>query len=254
MKKSKILLIVCIILAITFAVGAVFLAIEMLKPKSTTTIGKVVYVFTYYHNECDSFEDRAFIYYLYIKPLGNAENQDWILLTVTNETNTESEKNTDVSKMPELKIGAIVEVVRNVDIDKPNCQQSFYLCGFFAESIKVVDNYNDNMESEAVPLVANPKYEYGLDLLSDIKSGTLIGIIPINAPIKGYIIYIDPDGEELVKKLWVDENTLLYGDMESIIKAGTTGIKVFATPTDSTPFEGANDNVHTLHLISNLTE
>lgn len=36
----------------------------------------------------------------------------------------------------------------------------------------------------------------GLSLLND---DTLIGIIPINAPIKGYIIYIDPDGEELVK-------------------------------------------------------
>ena len=55
-------------------VGIVFLAIELFKPKSTTTIGEIVYVTQ--RGASHDTENKPFIFYIYVKPLGENGNED----------------------------------------------------------------------------------------------------------------------------------------------------------------------------------
>ena len=244
--------IIAIILAIALIIAIAFISIEIFRTRSTTTVGEVVYVNYFFSDESEPFEDRVFAYDVYIKPLGNAENQDWIHLLIDENTITQSKKNTDISQMPELAIGAIVEVVRNAEINKPKNNSSAPLfSAFYAESIKLVENYSDEIDSTAVSLVKNKKYEPNLIEGAPMTDGTLVGVIPVNQPIQGYIVYVRTDETNKLQKFWIDESTRLDFDNEikSTIEAGITGVRVSVTPTTATPFSGANKHVYSLHLI-----
>lgn len=241
---------ITIVLAIAMIVGIVFLAIELFKPKSTTTIGEIVYVTQ--RGDSHNTENKPFLFYVYVKPLSETENEDWILFTVDQNTLTESQKSTDPLTMPELSVGTIVEIVRNKNIDRPKYDLPGFIYGFYAESIKVYNGETDGLKDQEIPLILNKKYEFDQENVnySQISSGRLVGVIKVESPINGYIIYIHPDDGDLLKKYWIDTNTIMDDDTRNLIESETTGVRIYeSVATDFTPFKNENKDVNTVFRL-----
>lgn len=257
MNKKRIIFIVSLILLLIL--GAIFLAVELFRPKTATTVGEIVYItqFGQEYGEELNDGDSLFVFYVYIKPLGKTENDDWILFTVDKDTETESQKNSDISKMPELSVGTVVEIVHNADIEKPGKKSAALVYGYFAESIKAYKGDTASLEGQEIPLKLNKKYSFDNvdEKLFEVYGGEIVGIVKVKAPISGYIIYVHHDTgftpQYILGKYWVDDKTIMDDELRAMIKSGVTGAKILEGSTKSVlnPFTGENEDVVAIYRL-----
>ena len=154
--------------------------------------------------------------------------------------------------MPELSVGVVVEIVRNKDIDRPKYDLPGFIYGFYAESIRIYNQETDGLRGQEIPLILNKKYEFDSESInhSQIDPGRIVGIIKVEHPISGYIIYLHPDDEDLLKKYWIDTNTIMDDDTRNLIESETTGVRIYeSVATDFTPFKNENKDVNTVFRL-----
>ena len=154
--------------------------------------------------------------------------------------------------MPELSVGVVVEIVRNKDIDRPKYDLPGFIYGFYAESIRIYNQETDGLRGQEIPLILNKKYEFDSESInhSQIDPGRIVGIIKVEHPISGYIIYLHPDDGDLLKKYWIDEKTIMDENMRTVIESGTIGVKISeSVATDFTPFKEENASVRAVFRL-----
>lgn len=199
-----------------------------------SVVGEVAYVKTFEHH-C-----------VYIRPLDQGQDGIWIPVKVSEKTDSVSEYNDNAANMPELAIGSIVEVVYSVKTPRGSNMLSEYE----AISIKSFDN-SRTIENQDLPFTPAKNYEYSWDAPNGTRDiGTVVHVAKINAPLCGYILYVDGGAGtyQNVRAYWLDEGALerdggisiTSPELLSMIKSGQTGYDVAIFGLESYPFDSFN--------------
>lgn len=228
--KKNIALIICCVLTILPILSLVSCENEELM----TIVGEIKYVKT--RNE----------HCLYIKPIDQSDDGIWVPIVVSKETQTKSSFSTNLSDMPELAVGTIVEVIYNAGLPKAD---DAYIQKFFAKSLKPVDNAH-TVEKQSLPFKLIDGYEYTiLKAVGRRDFGTIIHVAKIVEPAKGYIIYLEDNGKNnhtALTMYWLDEDAMnnddssgisINDDLKEKIIAGETGYVIAIAGLKHYPFE-----------------
>lgn len=202
---------------------------------TATVIGEVAYV----KDTADHPLSSNNYYYVYVIPYG--EKDSWVLFNISRETSTESEFSLDITQMPELAIGNMVEIVYDTVPRKDELQKTSY----HAVSIKKHEGSVD--KSYSIPLVLRENYDFKSNdggVFEDY--GKVVHITRVNQPIGGYLIYLEESDESAYTLgcFWVEDGkTIVTPEIMEKIKAGEVGYYIYVkTLSNTNPFT-ANDAV-----------
>ena len=204
------------------------------KEELMTIVGEIKYVKT-----CNE-------HCLYIKPIDQSDDGIWIPIIVSRETQTKSSFSTNLSDMPELAVGTIVEVIYNASLPKAN---DAYVHKFNAKSLKVVDDAY-TAEKQSLPFKLTNGYEYTMHKTVGKRDfGMVLHVARITEPANGYIIYLEDnrmDNNQVLTMYWLDEDALYRTDSERIsitdelrdrITSGETGYVIAICGLEHYPFD-----------------
>lgn len=184
---------------------------------------------------------------VYIRPLEQGSNGVWIPVEITENTSTPSDFSNVASDMPELAIGTIVEVVYNVSEEKNESAKS---SAYKAISLKVVSDADMHSKQDS-PLKLSKGYEYTTDANDGNRDfGTVVHVAKLEAPISGYLIYLDNNrtsDNQTLTIYWVDEKLLkedglhhIGDEVKALIESGATGYEIAVLGLSLYPFEKMN--------------
>ena len=204
------------------------------KEELMTIVGEIKYVKTL-NEHC-----------LYIKPIDQSDDGVWVPIIVSKETQTKSSFSKNLSDMPELAVGTIVEVVYNASLPKAD---SAYIHKFNAKSLKIVDDAY-TVEKQSLPFKLTDGYEYKMHKTVGRRDfGTVLHVAKITEPANGYIIYLEDnrmDNNQALTMYWLDGNALYRTDSERIsitdelrdrITSGKTGYVIAICGLEHYPFD-----------------
>ena len=234
MKKTSIVVLILVLLIVPM------LSLHSCeKEEVITTVGVVEYV------------KSGNIHSIYLRPLDHDKNSIWIPINVSEDTETISTFNKDLSKMPELSVGSIIEVTYK--ISEPNDKLLF---GYNAISVKS-SSKTAMTDSQETPLRLTEGYHYTNDALGGTNSGTVVHVARIETPASGYLIYLE-DALVANGKLAVyfiddeaaqhDKRTVfLDNEIKNKIQKFETGYKITVVGSTQQPF-GAIDIESVLYV------
>lgn len=180
--------------------------------------------------------DRRECYYVNARPVGRGNNEELILYTVNCDTDMDSEFSRDRSKIPELQIGAVVEITHTYKISRysdrlPNDERNDYLFGYEAFSIRL---YEGEYRGRQTVLQRNREFSPLSIAESWITSygGTghdmvVTHVAKVTSPLNGYIVY----GEDhYVEVYWIGAGLLMDSATKRALDSGAVGysLKIFS--------------------------
>lgn len=209
-----------------------------------TIVGEIVYVKSHRHHA------------VYISPYGQEDVKLWVPMMITPETETVSEFNEDVSKMPELAVGNLVEIVYDTKNTKAN---HILVGGSKTVSLKIVSP-EEGYEKVAFDMKLRHDYEYSrLVDFGVFDLGTVVHIAKIEEPDNGYFVYVENNKYDEYSKLtvyWLDEDSMYMSEggvlMDDktieLVKSGKSGFYAEITSFDLYRFE--NVGIQTIHAFA----
>lgn len=213
----------------------------------TTTIGCISNVRYVGQNDNKEIDNDSFIIYLYVYPLGQTTNDNWIIFTVSTDTEIESADVNDILKTPALSVGSTVEITHSADIHNQNVDKyvNLMLEGFFVNSIRTVSVDESTLTGQDIQLVLNEDYdpkEVETERYED-KTARIVRVVKVEEPIGGYIIYLHESERSDLLRYWVDEGTRLDEEMAEYLETGHTGALIKYLPKQSHPFMNENEDI-----------
>lgn len=200
------------------------------KNKSKKIVGEVMYVSRNPYGLEDP--ENAQHYYLYVRPIEKSKKTEWILFDVDFDTKMESVFSKNLENMPELAIGATVEIRFEMDMEK----QGFSFIQYQANSIKLrVMDSAETIDNPNFDLVFDENYLSNCSGSSRQKTGKLIHIAEVDTPESGYIFYVD-EGWSTLARYWFSSNLITDSEIIEIIENSATGCEVEVFGREAYPF------------------
>lgn len=127
-------------------------------------------------------------YYIYVQPYGREDNAHWEYFTVSCKTDTESEYSPNLSEMPELAVGNVVEIEYYKNRGKNSIEKNRY----GVAAINSIDNTENIEAQDNIELKLNKKFSYTKPDggIWEVK-GTVLYVAKVEAPLSGYFVYFD---------------------------------------------------------------
>ena len=227
MRILRMIVSVILVLIIVIEVGVyTYKAFEPDPLTAVTTVGEVVYVTTCWVG-VEGWEG----YRVYIRPLGKGNNEELILFNINSATVTESPFTMDIEKMPELAVGAKVELTHTYKMIRynerdPDDDRSTYIRGYETYAIRRTE---ENFTKEQSLLKREDGYWFVKDFgYSDGEVLTVLYVAKVKSPMQGYIVYcIDESQKNMhIQAFWIDLGTSMSKKMEKKLESRETGYKV----------------------------
>ena len=188
MKKTSISVLILVLLLVPM------LSLYSCDVGAKTIIGEIMYVKVNPYGLEDP--ENAQHYYLYVRPIEKSKKTEWILFDVDIDTKMESVFSKNLENMPELAIGATVEIRFEMDMEK----QGFSFIQYQANSIKLrVMDSAETIDNPNFDLVFDENYLSNCSGSSRQKTGKLIHIAEVDTPESGYIFYVDEGWSTLAR-------------------------------------------------------
>ena len=219
-------------IVIALLVIALLLGMAVYIPTQTlhTVVGEVMYVSR--NSYTGGYNPKHEEYYVYIKPIGKTENEDWIFFNVDYETKMDSTFSSNIEDMPELAVGNKVEIT----FKRFEGTNGTYYTSYKAKSIHIAPlSAIESVENPDFDLKFNKNYLSNWNGQMADREGTVVHVAKVNAPEEGYIVYLDIDWFSL-KRFWIDSNTIMDEDTLRKLETGETGYKVKIQGKDAYPF------------------
>ena len=241
MKKTNILVLILVLLLVPM------LSLYSCDVGAKTIIGEVMYVKVNPYELRDDVSINVLNYHLYLKPAGQSADAEWIDFNVDIDTTMESDFCKNIEDMPELAIGATVEITFNA---KPKRKPGSYSASYHVKNIRTV-NINDGEE------INNPEFDlvyfnnhktyFNGDFYSP-EGLEVVHVAKADCPEGGYIVYIDlHESENSLECYWIGSDTVISSTVESLLPDGLVGKRVDVSYEETYPFY--NRNIRLAHLI-----
>lgn len=177
--------------------------------KTATVVGEIIYNESFENGGADIKVGSKF--YIQLLPLGQ-ENGALFTYAFTKNSASESESREWLSEMPELHIGAIVEIEYRLS-------RVIGVSGKEIISIKRVEP-TDDMNFN-IPLVPNENYFLNIKTRGRLELGYVYRVVRIEE-MGGYLFYIGDTSYPPLDGCWIDDE-VLEGETEDIKEAFRTG-------------------------------
>ena len=177
--------------------------------KTATVVGEIIYNESFENGGADIKVGSEF--YIHLLPLCQ-ENGVLFTYAFTKNSASESESREWLSEMPELHIGAIVEIEYRLS-------KVIGISGKEIISIKRVEP-TDDMNFN-IPLVPNEDYFLNIKTRGRLEIGTVYRVVRIEE-MGGYLFYIGDTRYPPLDGYWIDDE-VLEGETEDIKEAFRTG-------------------------------
>jgi hypothetical protein len=232
MKKISVFILVLVLLLLP--ITSLYSCEAFEKMTNATVIGEVMYVKANSYMLQDGVDISFLNYRLYIKPLGQPEDAEWIVFRVDENTDMESAFCNNVDDMVELSIGAIVKITFNTSFEKivGGHGKSYY-----TKTIKIADDDDMKINNPEFDLVyfKDHKSYFGTDRCT--TEGKVIHVAKANCAEGGYIVYIDfYEGESVLRRFWINSETALDTAVEELMPNDLVGHVVEINNFDTYPF------------------
>lgn len=248
MKKFfRILVSALLVAELLFELGSCAYSTLGLQYDEVRTVGEIVSVEPQYWDFSEWYEEWR-CYYIQLRPVGKGDNRELICFTVNCNTKMDSEWGADRMSIPELQVGAIVEITHGYDIYKygdlhPDDVRTHYLKGYEAYSLRL---YEGDYSGRQFVLRKSREYNY----LTDTRSwySTYSGSFPtikvahvskIDYPMRGYIVYAE--GRDYA--YWISSLLLINTDTRRALESGAVGYSLAVLTESDDPF----DNLYAFH-------
>lgn len=214
MKKTIIVILVLALLLLPI-VGFI-IGYDMVEG-TDTVVGEVMYSNSNLFDVCSGGHNH----YLFLRPMGVSGGEDWILFHIAKDTtDCETGFSDDITEMPELAIGVMVEIRY-----KKNELKTSGSTGYETLSIKRIDKDNiKNIKNPTFSLRWSNEQDKAPITSRQIK-GTVIHVAKIDSPKNGYIFYVYYD-LGATDRYWFDEESNIYDDIYPLIESGEIGYTV----------------------------
>lgn len=179
--KKAVSLILSFILLSSFAMSLSSCNEYIEKYACDTIVGEIIFTKTdslYEHTDLNH-------HYLYVKLCG-AKNDVLFLFDLTSDATAESRFSANIDEMPELAIGNVVEInyYKRIDANRNG------VLGYKIKSIRTTAPDPDRRYD--IDLTVRSDYDFGsITQGIGIDCGTVLHVARIEAPISGYLVYLD---------------------------------------------------------------
>ena len=215
-------------------------AVSVFEPEDTdvvSTVGEVVCVGSEWFEtaKLEKYEKWA-SYYVRLRVVGKGNGGEILEFTVNCDTEMDSEFSEDRSKIPELQVGALVEITHPYKMMHyadyhPDDQRISYVRGYEALSLKLYEGeYNGRWRG----LQKNNDYWWGKDFFDNLVGTTspitVNHVAKITYPMRGYLVYGTEVGTSfsIDRVLWIGPEVCLDGGTRRALNSGATGYTLWA--------------------------
>lgn len=219
-------------------------AYSILGPQDEDEVSMVGEIYSVSDAWWDVAEDGNYdprnCYYIKVRPVGWGNNQELLNFTVNCDTEMESEFGPDLSRIPELKVGAIVEITHTYKMFgygdwHPDDLRNYYVYGYEAFSIRLYEGeykgYQVVLQKNRAfsPLSIAPSWITSYNVASD---NVVSYVAKVNYPLRGYIVYIEGDRFPY----WLGEGLIIDPATKRALDSGAVGYSVKIADGHNHPF------------------
>ena len=209
-----------------------------------STVGEVVSVepqWLGYLN--DEEHQRWACYYIYVRPVGKGNNEELLLFTANCDTEMVSEFGADRSKIPELQVGAVVEITHEYKMERynnrhPDDVKRHYVKGYEALSLNL---YEGEFQRRQRVLQKNEDYPFftvlGTSRYEEDTPGINVSYsAKITYPMPGYIVYTGED----YTPYWISITQRMDSATRRALESGAVEYPLWVYTTRDVPFDNLN--------------
>ena len=258
MKKIvKIIIAILLLAALLGEIGSC--AASFFEPEDTdvvSTVGEVVDVAAAWFDaaKLEKYEKWA-SYYVRLRVVGKGNGGEILEFTVNCDTEMDSEFSEDRSSIPELQVGALVEITHPYKMMQyadfhPDDERISYLRGYEAISVKLYEGeYTDRQRV----LQKNNDYWWAKDFYDNVigtqDAIAVTHVAKITYPMRGYLVYGVEIGESfsVERILWIGSEVFLDPGTSRALNSGAVGYMLWVNINYSNrPF----DNLYAHQCVS----
>ena len=239
MKKFFRIIVATILVAVLLGeIGSC--AASVFEPEDTdvvSTVGEVVDVGSAWFDaaKLEKYEKWA-SYYVRLRVVGKGNGGEILEFTVNCDTEMDSEFSEDRSKIPELQVGALVEITHPYKMMHyadyhPDDERISYVRGYEALSLRLYEGeYNGRQRG----LQKNNDYWWGKDFFDNLVGAssaiTVNHVAKITYPMRGYLVYgTEASGNFSIDRvLWIGPEVCLDIGTRRALNSGATGYTLWA--------------------------
>lgn len=200
----------------------------------STVVGEVMYVKASTYSLQEDSDITFLNYRLYIKPLGQSDDTEWIVFKLNKNSIMESTFSKNLEDMPELSIGETVKITFDI---KPERTIGGNGKSYHIKSIKIADDDDAKINNPEFNLIYFKNHQSYFGSERYITEGEVIHVANANCPEGGYIVYIDfYEGESFLRRFWVNSETALDPMAEDLLMDGLIGHTVKINNFEAFPF------------------
>ena len=226
-------------------------AIAVFGPQSddvVATVGEVVSVRSNWFGIANNNGyERWACHYVYVRPVGRGNMEELILFTVNCDTDMVSEFGEDRSSIPELQVGAVVEITHPNEVVRsgdrhPDDEKIHYVRGYEALSLKL---YEGKYKARQSVLQKNPDFWWGAGMnlfpgyYGSYNPFIVSYVAKVTSPMRGYLVYGYEDHGLFFSEqvIWIGAGVFLNSATRRVLNSGAVGYTLWVNTEHYYPFK-----------------